>query len=460
MIARALAVCLLATCVAYAADAPFMTLHVGKPMADRPESLKQIREALERYPACFDELDLAPAAAGEDAAAQSIFCDDHAPRGMIGSAFRFASDASRDSVALILAGRNCASGKSAHGLCAETMLYCAYGAERLSFDLVDYGHEPASWYANTYWSELTLWRPFYREYVRYNQGTKPGGILPYCGKNGTPDLSGTLRPADALAPLGLPMCPGSPWPVCYILNAAAVESMTAVDIQRVLSGGAILDGGAVARLQAGGYGPAMRLTAGQRDPGVCEVFTDDELNLNRVGYVWQPAASKENIFTLWPSNEAARVIGRYQRADGSAAEAASILTETASGGRLAVFGFDGFSPEVSAARRRQLLLAADWVTQGYLPVMVETVSQVVAVPRVTMAGDLRSVTVLNATIDVQQPVTLRLRGCPKGLETAEWITAKEKPVTVSVRWEGMDALATLPAIGPWQIGWLRLAPLN
>jgi hypothetical protein len=26
-----------------------------------------------------------------------------------------------------------------------------------------------------------------------------------------------------------------------------------------------------------------------------------------------------------------------------------------------------------------------------------------------------------------------------------------------VRWEAKDALVTLPAIGPWQLGWLRAA---
>jgi hypothetical protein len=110
---------------------------------------------------------------------------------------------------------------------------------------------------------------------------------------------------------------------------------------------------------------------------------------------------------------------------------------------------------VSAARRRQLLLAADWVAQNRLPVFVETVSQAVVVPRVSMAGDLRSVTVLNATIDVQPPLTLRLRGCPEGVERMEWMTPKEKPVTLAVRWEAKDALVVLPAVGPWQIGWLR-----
>lgn len=216
-----------------------------------------------------------------------------------------------------------------------------------------------------------------------------------------------------------------------------------------------MDGGAVAQLQARGYGAAMQMAAAAREPSAVEVFTDDELNMNRVGYVWGPAAAQDETFALYPSNEAARVIGRYQLADGKAAEAASVLSESPQGGRIAAFGFAGFGGEISAARRRQLLLAADWVAQNRLPVLAETPSQAVVVPRVTLAGDLRSVTVLNATIDVQPPVTLRLRGCADGLERMEWITPKERPVTVAVRWEAKDALVTLPAVGPWQLGWLR-----
>ena len=469
--------CLLAAWVAGAAEQPFLSLLWGSGVSDaqRPVAFAQLTEALSRYPVCFDnvrivaerqddqmaealrKLGLSATWVGALDRAFPLAGDDHAPRDMIGSALLFAASPPQSGVASIGNGRNCASGKSAHGLCVESMLYLAYGAGGLDYDLMGYAQEPVAWYAGTYLSELTLWRPFYLAYVRYNADTKPGGVLPFCGKEGKPQLSGMLGAATAFAPSGLPVCPGSPWPVCYILNAEAVESMTAVDIQRVLSGGVILDGGAVARLQARGYGAAMRMTAGTRKPDVGEAFTDDELNVNRVGYFWRPDATEADTYALYPSNEAVRVIGRYQRVDGASAEAASVLTETASGGRVAAFGFAGFTPEVSAARRRQLLMAADWVAQGRLPVFVETVSQVMVVPRVTQAGDLRSVIVLNAMLDTQQPVTLRLRGCRKGLEAVEWVTPKEKPVTLAVRWEAKDAIVTLPAIGPWQIGWLRMA---
>jgi hypothetical protein len=403
------------------------------------------------------------------------FYTDYAPRGMIAKAFDLARQMGRlpdcvDRIAPEIENfRHCATGKTAHGMAVESMLYLAMGGNGLTYEIVGCQHEPMSWYANTYLSELSVWRPFYEEYVRFNQGTKPGGIQPFFSRGHAfrtlspgEDTQAWMRanpdkPVAGLASIGLPMCPDSEWPVCFMLDAEAVDGMTEVDLQRVLSSGAIMDGGAVARLQARGYGDSMRLTAQARALDVCEVFTDDELNKNMVGHAWKLYFSDAGVYNLYPSNEAARVIGRYQRVDGSAAEAASVLTETASGGRIAAFGFAGFTSEVSAARRRQLLLAADWVSQGRLPVFVETVSQVMVVPRVTMAGDLRSVVALNATIDTQQPVTLRLRGCREALEAMEWVTPKEKPVALAVRWEGKDALVTLPAIGPWQIGWLRPA---
>ena len=462
---------LVAALCAGAAEQPFLSLQWGA-VANSPAEPGQLLDALGRYPSCFDAVrfygaapDAATAAAlkkmgvaaltGERAPSPLYACGDRAPRAMVGSAYVFAGLADL-AVAQVGAGRQCASGKSALALCVESMLYLAFGASGLEYGLMGYAHEPAVWSANTYLSELTVWRPFYQGYVRFNADTKPGGFLPFCGKNGKPDLAGTLRSADALATTGLPFCPGSPWPVGYVLTAESVDGMTEVDVQRVLSGGSLLDGGAVARLQARGFGSALRLTAQPRDPQVREVFTDDELNRDRVNYVWQPEASKGDTFALFPSNEAARVIGRYQGLDGATGEAASVLTETASGGRVAAFGFAGFSADVSAARRRQLLLAADWVAMGRLPVFVETVSQLVAVPRVALAGDLKSVTLLNASIDQQPPVTLRLRGCKAGLETVEWLVPKEKPVALAVRWENKDALVVLPVIGPWQVGWLRL----
>jgi hypothetical protein len=419
---------------AHAAESPFMTLR-GKP---------DFQEALQRYPACFDGQ-----TSGEPG--PSITVLDHAPRALIGQALHFAA-LGAPSPARLGTGRGLASGTSAHGLCVASMLAVAFGAERLEYDLAGFAHEPAEWTADTYFSELTLWRPFFQAYVRHNADTRPGGILPFIGGGAAPDLAGNLRAANALAPSGLPFCPGSPWPACFLLNAESAAGLTDVELQRALSGGALLDGGAVAALQA--RGAALQVAAAPRGIDIREVFTDDELNVGQVGYVWRPDAAAGETFALKPANEAVRVIGRYEQGDGKMAEAASVLYETQTGGRVAAFGFAGFSAGMSEARRRQLQRAADWVAFNRLPVLLEGPAQAVAVPRVTQAGDLRSVAVLNVSIDTQLPLALRLRGCPAGVTGVAWLTPEGKPVTLAVRWEAKDACVTLPAVGPWRLGWI------
>jgi len=433
-----------------AAEAPFMML-VGDP-ADTA-----LAAALERYPSCFDAV-TAPAAEPRFIFA---FPDSNLPRRMISEALRFAAPATQ-TVARIGDGAAFATSATAHGLCVQTFLLLAYGAEAVEVDFLRDAHETPDRFAATYFSELTFWRPFLQAYARHNRETRPGGLLPFRAQSEAAlkprTLPGTLYAADALAPLGLPVCPGSPYPVGYLLTAANVAGMSDVELQRVLSGGTLLDGTAVAALQARGAGASIQMGARpRRAQRVVEEFTDDELNVNRVGYVWRPQALEDSTFALVPSNDAARVIGRYRDAQGKILEAASVLIELPTGGRLAAFGFDGFSPYASEARRRQLLLAADWVAQNRLPVFVEDAAQAVVIPRVSMAGDLRSVALVNASIDTQPPATLRLRGCQEGITHIEWLTPNEKPVPLAVRWEGQDALITLPAVGPWQAGWLRPA---
>ena len=433
-----------------AAEAPFMTL-IGDP-ADTA-----LAAALARYPSCFDAV-TAPTAEPPFIFA---FPDGNQPRRMVSEALRFAASSAQTTVARIGDGAAFASSATAHGLCVQSFLMLAYGADAVEFDFLRNAHETADRFASVYFSELTFWRPFLQAYARHNRETHPGGLLPFHAQSAaalkprTPPA--TLHAADALAPLGLPVCPGSPHLAGYLLTAANVSDMSDVELQRVLSGGVLLDGTAVAALQARGAGARIQMgTRSCNAQQLVEEFTDDELNVNRVGYAWRPQALAENTFALFPSNDAARVIGRYRDAQGQVLEAASVLIELPTGGRLAAFGFDGFSTYASEARRRQLLLAADWVAQNRLPVFVENAAQAVVIPRVSMAGDLRSVALINTAIDTQPPTTLRLRGCPTGITHIEWLTPREKPLSLTVRREGQDVLITLPAVAPWQVGWLRI----
>ena len=60
----------------------------------------------------------------------------------------------------------------------------------------------------------------------------------------------------------------------------------------------------------------------------------------------------------------------------------------------------------------------------------------------------------NARIDVQQPLTLRLRGVPKGIDRATWWALRGKAVELPIEKSGDDALVTIPQLSAWNCGCL------
>jgi hypothetical protein len=72
---------------------------------------------------------------------------------------------------------------------------------------------------------------------------------------------------------------------------------------------------------------------------------------------------------------------------------------------------------------------------------------------------LRSVAVVNARIDVQRPVRLRLRNVSAGVKTATWRAFRGDHVLLSVeRLANGDAAVVLPSISAWNCGWLAIVP--
>jgi hypothetical protein len=89
-----------------------------------------------------------------------------------------------------------------------------------------------------------------------------------------------------------------------------------------------------------------------------------------------------------------------------------------------------------------------------VPVVVETPSVGLAMPRMAPDGTLRTVAFINARIDVQKQLTLRLRGVPSGTAAAIWHEMRCKPVRLELKRDGRDALVTVPSVGAWNGGWL------
>ena len=107
----------------------------------------------------------------------------------------------------------------------------------------------------------------------------------------------------------------------------------------------------------------------------------------------------------------------------------------------------------------RLRAEADARAGGRLPVVVEGPSVGLVVPRVAPDGALRTVLLLNARIDAQKPLTLRLRNLAVSGEAqnqAVWRAIGEPPATLPLRRDGGDTLVEIPALGAWSAGWLEL----
>ena len=91
---------------------------------------------------------------------------------------------------------------------------------------------------------------------------------------------------------------------------------------------------------------------------------------------------------------------------------------------------------------------------GKLPVVFEYPVMAMAVPHVRPDGTLATLAVVNASIDRQEPVAVRLRGVPEGARSAKWHEPEKKPVEIPLTRVGGGVKAVLPRLGAWSGGCL------
>jgi hypothetical protein len=133
---------------------------------------------------------------------------------------------------------------------------------------------------------------------------------------------------------------------------------------------------------------------------------------------------------------------------------ATIAVDTPLGGRLAVFGYNFWEPVVCSARRNQILAAADWICGEKMPVVVETAAQVVVVPRIDKDGKLKSVTILNVSIDYSPEIHLCLRNISN--EKAVWVKPIAEDIALEMEKVESGYMVKVPSIAPWSIGYIEI----
>lgn len=348
------------------------------------------------------------------------FYNDHAPREMIVKGYDMARQIRRlpgyvDEIAAEVEGyQHWATGKSSHGLTVESFLYLAMGCNQLSYAILCSAFEPMEWYASNYLKDLAFWRSFYEEYVHYNKGTQPGGINPYISKDyalcsiGEENEEWKWTGCNAgnmiflLAPLGLPFCPDGECPTALILDAAAIEGMPELELVSFLRKGGLLLGDG----------------------------TLDILERRNLLSLLKPVSIPENL-----------------------AQPGVRFFETECKGRVAYISFNS---NISNSQRLSLLYTADWISNGKLPVIVQSMAQMQVIPRVNKEGRLRSIAFINVSISRQNKMVVRLRGCPLVNCKLTWMTPENRPVRLTGKYEDSDVVVTIPSIEGWNVGWLRI----
>ena len=146
------------------------------------------------------------------------------------------------------------------------------------------------------------------------------------------------------------------------------------------------------------------------------------------------------------------------RSLGSLPEIASIKVRMSGSGEV-----DVRTPEyqtrvmqiASSAGLTNFYARCDRASGGRLPVVFEEAVMTFALPRVRNDGTLATLALVNASIDRQDPVVVRLRGVPADVKTAVWRQPEAADVELALERRDGDARGRLPRIGAWACGYLE-----
>ena len=106
---------------------------------------------------------------------------------------------------------------------------------------------------------------------------------------------------------------------------------------------------------------------------------------------------------------------------------------------------------------RDFYRRCDEASGGRLPVRFEEPVMAFAMPNVKPDGTLATLAVVNASIDRQEPVAVRLRGVPATAKKAVWRVPEGPVQDVVLERTGTETRAVLPRLGAWQCGYLSFA---
>jgi hypothetical protein len=323
-------------------------------------------------------------------------------------------------------------------------------------------------YYESIFERIASYRPFWARCLDAWTGAYPGGLMAALGVS---PVERPVDPADKpfawanvdlspiyrLSAIGLPVSVDRRGACATIIHQNAVATFRDDELRRIIKGGVVMDGASALAIQTRGLGAELGITVSEFPRKDCfERFTDDAINADNAGSIWRASLIGANAprFSLSSANPQFRPLGVYEDFNGVDIGVAAAAIETPAGGRVVIFGRDPWEPIISHSLRARLLRVADWVSGERLPVILETDAQAVVVPRVDLDGTLRSVFVLNASIDRTPSLSLTLRGASG--DGGVWFTPDLPSQIIRLVDVPGGKAAQIPPLAGWSVGCLSV----
>jgi len=259
--------------------------------------------------------------------------------------------------------------------------------------------------------------PFFERAVETFGRSTPEGITALFSKNdmSAKNVDGDWfqsnlwhMPGDEYSQIGIPFGYATETAKIHLLEGDSCLAIPRAELMQILSSGAILDGGALARLNQMGLGEFTGFSIrGEKESDAVEVLSDDAINAEYSG--WRrdarPSFFRQKTQIIEPS-EKARVLSNIVDFGEVDFGATSGVFENSLGGRIAVFGYFPWTSVSSLAKSSQMKNLMRWLSRDSIPAYISSFSKAALWCRRDAQNQL-AIMLLNVSIDAQK-LTIRV----------------------------------------------------